>query len=168
MSAEENEDTLEGTAAAADVPSQPEVEKIRSRININKGRVRSKTIAGKRLTREERRLASLIVYPDDEDQPAEPGRVPGHAPAVPVRQLRPPPVPGHQPRQRRHQLNIPAPGGVGDERRPARWTWPTGAASPWKRGEILNLTRERIRQVECGGWEDERAEPTPRSSRAGA
>src|SRR6185312_934329 len=33
------------------------------------GRVRSKTIAPKRLTRDERRLSELLVYPPDVDRP---------------------------------------------------------------------------------------------------
>src|SRR5687768_4676303 len=67
--AEEKNETEGAVAGAADIPSQPEVEKIRSRITVNKGRVRSKTIAGKRLTREERRLSQLIIYPDDTERP---------------------------------------------------------------------------------------------------
>ena len=50
---------------------QPEVARIRRKVHSagRDGRVRSKTIAPKRLTRDERRLSELLVYPDDVDRP---------------------------------------------------------------------------------------------------
>jgi hypothetical protein len=151
MSAEENEDTLEGTAAAADVPSQPEVEKIRSRINISKGRVRSKTIAGKRLTREERRLASLIVYPDDSDRPQSRAHC----------QDMPRPCP-YVSCAHHLYLDINPSSGAIKLNFPHLEVWEMketcaldvadrGGITLEEVGEILNLTRERIRQVEVRG-----------------
>src|SRR4029077_21057719 len=51
---------------------QPEVARIRRKVHSagRDGRVRSKTIAPKRLTRDERRLSELLVYPSDIDRPA--------------------------------------------------------------------------------------------------
>src|SRR6476660_6053721 len=50
---------------------QPEVARIRRKVRSTgrDGRVRSKTIAPKRLTRDERRLSELLVYPDDVERP---------------------------------------------------------------------------------------------------
>ena len=50
---------------------QPEVARIRRKVHSagRDGRVRSKTIAPKRLTRDERRLSELLVYPDDVERP---------------------------------------------------------------------------------------------------
>jgi len=50
---------------------QPEVARIRRKVRsgAKDGRVRSKTIAPKRLTRDEKKLSELMVYPDDVDRP---------------------------------------------------------------------------------------------------
>jgi len=50
---------------------QPEVARIRRKVRstARDGRVRSKTIAPKRLTRDEKRLSELLVYPDDVERP---------------------------------------------------------------------------------------------------
>src|SRR5262249_59740573 len=50
---------------------QPEVARIRRKVHSagRDGRVRSKTIAPKRLTRDERRLSELLVYPGDVERP---------------------------------------------------------------------------------------------------
>jgi hypothetical protein len=50
---------------------QPEVARIRRKVHSagRDGRVRSKTIAPKRLTREEKRLAETLVYPTDVQRP---------------------------------------------------------------------------------------------------
>ena len=50
---------------------QPEVARIRRKVRSagRDGRVRSKTIAPKRLTRDEKRLSELLVYPEDVDRP---------------------------------------------------------------------------------------------------
>jgi len=52
---------------------QPEVARIRRKVHSagRDGRVRSKTIAPKRQTRDEKRLSELLVYPDDVDRPSE-------------------------------------------------------------------------------------------------
>ena len=151
MSADENEDTLEGTAAAADVPSQPEVEKIRSRININKGRVRSKTIAGKRLTREERRLASLIVYPDDEQRPQSRAECQGMQRPCPYVSCAHHLYLDINPSSGAIKLNFPHLEVWEMKETCALDVADRGGITLEEVGEILNLTRERIRQVEVRG-----------------
>lgn len=55
---------------AAGEEVQPEIARMRARIKRPKdGRIRSKTIAPKRLTRGERRLSELLVYPEDVARP---------------------------------------------------------------------------------------------------
>jgi hypothetical protein len=151
MGKEMSSDVEEPAEAPEDVPSQPEVEKIRSRINITKGRVRSKTIAGKRLTREERRLAQLIVYPDDVGRPqtrAECANVPRPCPFVSC---------AHH-----LYLDINPTSGAIKLNFPHLEVWEMretcaldvadrGGITLEEVGEILNLTRERIRQVEVRG-----------------
>ena len=150
--AEEKNETVEGAVAgAADIPSQPEVEKIRSRITVNKGRVRSKTIAGKRLTREERRLSQLIVYPDDVERPgtrAECQSMPRPCPYVSC---------AHHlyldvnPSSGAIKLNFPHLEVWEMRETCALDVADRGGITLEEVGEILNLTRERIRQVEVRG-----------------
>ena len=161
---EDENQQAEGQSGGSDLPAQPEVEKIRSRININQGRVRSKTIAGKRLTREERRLAQLIVYPGDVEHPetrAECQGTPRPCPYVSCS----------------HHLYLdvnPASGAI-KLNFPHLEVWEMketcaldvadrGGITLEEVGEILNLTRERIRQVEVRGlgkMRDETVEGDP-------
>src|SRR5262249_46077487 len=63
-------DEVEEVIEEGDELPQPEVAKIRLKATPSSdGRVRSKTIAPKRLTRDERRLSALLVYPDDVERP---------------------------------------------------------------------------------------------------
>jgi hypothetical protein len=150
--AEDKNETEEGAVAgAADIPSQPEVEKIRSRITVNKGRVRSKTIAGKRLTREERRLSQLIIYPEDNERPQTRAECQGVSRPCPYVSCS-------------HHLYLdvnPASGAI-KLNFPHLEVWEMretcaldvadrGGITLEEVGEILNLTRERIRQVEVRG-----------------
>jgi hypothetical protein len=148
---EDENQQAEGQTGGTELLAQPEVEKIRSRINITQGRVRSKTIAGKRLTREERRLAQLIVYPGDVDKPdtrAQCQSMPRPCPFVSCA----------------HHLYLdvnPASGAI-KLNFPHLEVWEMketcaldvadrGGITLEEVGEILNLTRERIRQVEVRG-----------------
>jgi hypothetical protein len=152
--ADENKEVVEDDDGeqTSDMPSQPEVEKIRSRINISQGRVRSKTIAGKRLTREEKRLAQLIVYPDDVgDRPqsrAECQSMPRPCPYVSCSHhlyLDVNPVSGAI------KLNFPHLEVWEMQETCALDVADRGGITLEEVGEILNLTRERIRQVEVRG-----------------
>jgi len=75
---------------------QPEVAKIRCKVRPSRdGRFRSKTIAPKRLTRDEKRLAQELVYPVDVARPRT--REECLAMSVPaLRELRASPVPGRE------------------------------------------------------------------------
>src|SRR6185369_4353325 len=63
--------TTEPSFDDEDAP-HPEVARIRRKVRSTgrDGRVRSKTIAPKRLTRDEKRLSELLVYPDDVERPS--------------------------------------------------------------------------------------------------
>jgi hypothetical protein len=143
--------TEDGAAAAADVPSQPEVEKIRSRININKGRIRSKTIAGKRLTREERRLAQLIVYPDDDVRPQTRAECQGVQRPCPYVSCAHHLYLDINPASGAIKLNFPHLEVWEMKETCALDVADRGGITLEEVGEILNLTRERIRQVEVRG-----------------
>ncbi|HEY0710744.1 MAG TPA: sigma factor-like helix-turn-helix DNA-binding protein [Polyangia bacterium] len=144
--------TVGETVASGAVDSgQPEVDSIRSRINIKEGRVRSKTIAGKRLTREERRLSQLIVYPEDVEKP----EMREHCQGMP----RPCPFVSCT---HHLYLDVNPESGAIKVNFPHLEVWEMketcaldvadrGGITLEEVGEILNLTRERIRQVEVRG-----------------
>lgn len=134
-----------------EVPTQPEIAKIRNRLLAREGRVRSKTIAAKRLTREERKAAVLIVYPSDVDRP--------RARAECLDGPRPCPFVSCS-----HHLYLD----VNPETGAIKLNFPhlevwemaetcaldvadKGGITLEEVGAILNLTRERIRQVEVRG-----------------
>ena len=132
---------------------QPEVARIRRKVHsgAKDGRVRSKTIAPKRLTRDEKKLSELLVYPDDVVRPTlreecknatrpcpfvscahhlyldvnpETGAIKLNFPHLEVWQM-----------AETCSLDVADRGGITLE----------------EVGAILNLTRERIRQVEVRG-----------------
>lgn len=131
---------------------QPEVARIRRKVKTPKdGRVRSKTIAPKRLTRDERRLSELLVYPDDVDRP----KMREHCSQM----ARPCPFVSCS-----HHLYLD----VNPETGAIKLNFPhlevwemaetcsldvadRGGITLEEVGAILNLTRERIRQVEVRG-----------------
>ena len=132
---------------------QPEVARIRLKVRRTgrDGRVRSKTIAPKRLTREERRVAELLVYPGEVDRPVSRSEcltMPRPCPFVSCA----------------HHLYLdvnPASGAI-KLNFPHLEVWEMaetcsldvadrGGITLEEVGAILNLTRERIRQVEVRG-----------------
>jgi hypothetical protein len=132
---------------------QPEVARIRRKVRSTgrDGRVRSKTIAPKRLTRDEKRLSTLLVYPDDVDRPGTRDACLGmHRPCPFV--------------SCSHHLYLD----VNPETGAIKLNFPhlevwemaetcsldvadRGGITLEEVGAILNLTRERIRQVEVRG-----------------
>ena len=133
---------------------QPEVARIRRKVRSagRDGRVRSKTIAPKRLTRDEKRLSELLVYPDDVDRPAS-----RHE--CMTQMHRPCPFVSCS-----HHLYLD----VNPETGAIKLNFPhlevwemaetcsldvadRGGITLEEVGAILNLTRERIRQVEVRG-----------------
>jgi hypothetical protein len=132
---------------------QPEVARIRRKVHSagRDGRVRSKTIAPKRLTRDERRLSELLVYPDDVERP----KMREHCSQM----QRPCPFVSCS-----HHLYLD----VNPETGAIKLNFPhlevwemaetcsldvadRGGITLEEVGAILNLTRERIRQVEVRG-----------------
>jgi len=141
-----------GAVEDEDAP-QPEVARIRRKVHSagRDGRVRSKTIAPKRLTRDERRLSELLVYPDDVDRP----KMREHCSQM----ARPCPFVSCS-----HHLYLD----VNPETGAIKLNFPhlevwemaetcsldvadRGGITLEEVGAILNLTRERIRQVEVRG-----------------
>lgn len=144
---------MKGAEAGDDDLPQPEVARIRRKVHSagRDGRVRSKTIAPKRLTREEKRLAETLVYPTDVQRP--------------------------QTRQECQSMQRPCPFvscshhlylDVNPESGAIKLNFPhlevwemaetcsldvadRGGITLEEVGAILNLTRERIRQVEVRG-----------------
>lgn len=131
---------------------QPEVAKIRRKVVPSRdGRYRSKTIAPKRLTRDEKRLAQELVYPEDAERP--------QTRAECLQMERPCPYVSCEhhlyldvnPDSGAIKLNFP---------HLEVWEMPEtcsldvadrGGITLEEVGAILNLTRERIRQVEVRG-----------------
>jgi hypothetical protein len=145
-------ETRPGSVEDEDSP-QPEVARIRRKVHSagRDGRVRSKTIAPKRLTRDERRLSELLVYPTDVDRP---GTRNGCS-----QMSRPCPFVSCS-----HHLYLD----VNPETGAIKLNFPhlevwemaetcsldvadRGGITLEEVGAILNLTRERIRQVEVRG-----------------
>jgi hypothetical protein len=132
---------------------QPEVARIRRKVHSagRDGRVRSKTIAPKRLTRDERRLSELLVYPDDVERPVTRevcATMPRPCPFVSC--------------SHHLYLDVNPETGAIKLNFPHLEVWEMaetcsldvadrGGITLEEVGAILNLTRERIRQVEVRG-----------------
>jgi len=132
---------------------QPEVARIRRKVSSAgaDGRVRSKTIAPKRLTREEKRLSETLVYPEDVVRPKTRAEcTEGERPCPFV--------------SCKHHLylDVSARTGAIKLNFPDLEVWEMtetcaldvadrGGTTLEEVGAIMNLTRERIRQVEVKG-----------------
>jgi hypothetical protein len=131
---------------------QPEVAKIRRKVVPSRdGRFRSKTIAPKRLTRDERKLAQELVYPEDVERPRtreECMNMPRPCPFVSC--------------EHHLYLDVNPDSGAIKLNFPHLEVWEMaetcsldvadrGGITLEDVGAILNLTRERIRQVEVRG-----------------
>jgi hypothetical protein len=131
---------------------QPEVAKIRLKARPSSdGRVRSKTIAPKRLTRDERRLSQLLVYPADVERPISREECAKMARPCPFVSC------AHH-----LYLDVNPESGAIKLNFPHLEVWEMaetcsldvadrGGITLEEVGAILNLTRERIRQVEVRG-----------------
>jgi hypothetical protein len=132
---------------------QPEVARIRRKVHGagRDGRVRSKTIAPKRLTRDERRLSELLVYPEDVERPMNRESCKAMARPCPFVSCSHHLYLDVNPETGAIKLNFPhlevwemaetCSLDVADK----------GGITLEEVGAILNLTRERIRQVEVRG-----------------
>jgi len=143
---------LKVLAMSAEDAPQPEVAKLRRRVQPDKdGRVRSRTIARRYLTKEEKALAETLTYPDDVQRPSTREAcktMPRPCPYVSCA----------------HHLYLD----VNEESGAIKLNFPhldviemaetcaldvadRGGTTLEEVGAILNLTRERIRQVEVRG-----------------
>jgi hypothetical protein len=135
-----------------DLP-QPEVARIRRKVRSagRDGRVRSKTIAPKRLTRDERRLSELLVYPADVQRPMTREECKGMQRPCPFVSC-----------SHHLYLDVNPESGAIKLNFPHLEVWEMaetcsldvadrGGITLEEVGAILNLTRERIRQVEVRG-----------------
>ena len=142
----------EGSLEEEDSP-QPEVARIRRKVHGagRDGRVRSKTIAPKRLTKEELRFKDLLPMLEDPDRPANRGTC--------KEEMRPCPYVSCK-----HHLYLDVNPDTGSIKLnfPDLEVWEMaetcsldvadkGGITLEEVGAILNLTRERIRQVEVRG-----------------
>ncbi len=150
--ADDREEIAEQMIDTQDEAAQPEVAKIRLKVRPSAdGRVRSKTIAPKRLTRDERRLAQELVYPEDVDRPqtrAECSNMERPCPFVSC--------------SHHLYLDVNPESGAIKLNFPHLEVWEMAETCSLdvadrsgitleEVGAILNLTRERIRQVEVRG-----------------
>jgi len=132
--------------------AQPEVAKIRLKARpARDGRVRSKTIAPKRLTRDERKLSELIGYPEEVDRPQTRHECQNMERPCPFVSCAHHLYLDVNPESGAIKLNFP---------HLEVWEMPEtcsldvadrGGITLEEVGAILNLTRERIRQVEVRG-----------------
>jgi hypothetical protein len=131
---------------------QPEVAKIRLKVRPSRdGRVRSKTIAPKRLTREEKREALTLLYPEGVERPKHRGDCQSVERPCPFVSC-----------EHHLYLDVNPSSGAIKLNFPHLEVWEMaetcaldvadrGGITLEEVGAILNLTRERIRQVEVRG-----------------
>ncbi len=156
--AEDREDRLENqiegelTAPASEETPQPEVAKIRMKVRPSRdGRFRSKTIAPKRLTRDEKRLALSLVYPEDVDRPRLRSECQNMARPCPFVSCEHHLYLDVNPQSGAIKLNFPHLEVWEMAETCALDVADRGGITLEEVGAILNLTRERIRQVEVRG-----------------
>jgi len=142
--------------AFADVPDeapQPEVAKIRMKVRPSPrdGRVRSKTIAPKRLTREEKREALTLVYPEGVARPRQRGECMSMERPCPFVSCEHHLYLDVNPNSGAIKLNFPHLEVWEMAETCALDVADRGGITLEEVGAILNLTRERIRQVEVRG-----------------
>jgi len=144
---------MRGAEADDDDLPQPEVARIRRKVHSagRDGRVRSKTIAPRRLSREEKRLAETLVYPTDVHRPQTREEC--------MTMQRPCPFVSCS---HHLYLDVNPESGAIKLNFPHLEVWEMaetcsldvadrGGITLEEVGAILNLTRERIRQVEVRG-----------------
>jgi len=154
MAEERTESQIEAemVEVAQDDAPQPEVAKIRLKVRPSRdGRVRSKTIAPKRLTREERREAIALKYPEDVDRPKLRGECQSMERPCPFVSCEHHLYLDVNPESGAIKLNFPHLEVWEMAETCALDVADKGGITLEEVGAILNLTRERIRQVEVRG-----------------
>ena len=135
-----------------DEAPQPEVAKIRLKVRPSRdGRVRSKTIAPKRLTREEKREALILHYPEGIDRPRQRGDCQSMERPCPFVSCEHHLYLDVNPESGAIKLNFPHLEVWEMAETCALDVADRGGITLEEVGAILNLTRERIRQVEVRG-----------------
>ena len=131
---------------------QPEVAKIRLKVRPSRdGRVRSKTIAPKRLTRDEKREALTLQYPEGVDRPHQRGECMSMQRPCPFVSCEHHLYLDVNPQSGAIKLNFPHLEVWEMAETCALDVADRGGITLEEVGAILNLTRERIRQVEVRG-----------------
>jgi hypothetical protein len=154
---------------AEDDRPQSEVAKIRLRVRPSRdGRVRSKTIAPKRLTREEKREALTLLYPEGVLRPRSRGECQNMERPCPFVSCEHHLYLDVNPQSGAIKLNFPHLEVWEMAETCALDVADRGGITLEEVGAILNLTRERIRQVEVRGLgkirdlsDDERVAQSP-------
>jgi hypothetical protein len=137
---------------ATEDPPQPEVAKIRMKVRpARDGRFRSKTIAPKRLTRDEKRLAQSLQYPEDIDRPKFRSDCQNMERPCPFVSCEHHLYLDVNPESGAIKLNFPHLEVWDMAETCALDVADRGGITLEEVGAILNLTRERIRQVEVRG-----------------
>jgi hypothetical protein len=153
--AEDRADNELEAGMAADMPDeapQPEVAKIRLKVRPSRdGRVRSKTIAPKRLTREEKREALVLQYPEGIERPKQRGECQSMERPCPFVSCEHHLYLDVNPESGAIKLNFPHLEVWQMAETCALDVADRGGITLEEVGAILNLTRERIRQVEVRG-----------------
>jgi hypothetical protein len=135
--------------------AQPEIAKIRRKISkvsgAANGRVRSKTIASKRLTRDEKKLSETLVYPTDVERPQTRAECADMSRPCPFVSCAHHLYLDVNPESGAIKLNFPHLEVWEMAETCALDVADRGGITLEEVGAILNLTRERIRQVEVRG-----------------
>jgi hypothetical protein len=148
----DNQSAAEMAYDATEDRPQPEVAKIRLKARPSRdGRVRSKTIAPKRLTREEKREALLLQYPEDVERPRHRGECMSMERPCPFVSCEHHLYLDVNPHSGAIKLNFPHLEVWEMAETCALDVADRGGITLEEVGAILNLTRERIRQVEVRG-----------------
>lgn len=129
------------------------MQKIRRKVASVGGRVRSKTVAPSRLTRDERRLQELLVYPADVERPASREACEGMPRPCPFVSCAHHLFLDVNPQTGAIKLNFPHLEVWEMAETCSLDVADRGGITLEEVGAILNLTRERIRQVEVRGLE---------------
>jgi len=154
MAEERLENQVEGEEAdvSEEELPQPEVAKIRMKVRPSRdGRYRSKTIAPKRLTRDEKRLALSLVYPEGVERPRMRGDCQNGERPCPFVSCEHHLFLDVNPQSGAIKLNFPHLEVWEMAETCALDVADRGGITLEEVGAILNLTRERIRQVEVRG-----------------
>lgn len=140
-----------GGSGEVDEDLHPQIAKARSRIDATSDRVRPRTIASRRLSREEKKLQVSLEYPTDIDRPQTRGECAGGMRPCPFVSCSHHLYLDVNPETGAIKLNFPHLDISEMAETCALDVADRGGTTLEEVGAILNLTRERIRQVEVRG-----------------